>query len=646
MKHSIIAKILIIIAAVLFLTDAGLLFLGFYSVHTTVERTYLSYAGKSAAIAADMLDGADLQELRSDSSRAVYYQKILADLCRTNELEYLYVYIPDLEKNTISFVLLTYGENSNPSAAKERTPGTVVEYELTESELAAWNGNKIESAEETDNQYGHVMSCYSAVYDKDGNPAALVGADISMEETFQIFFRRYRFMFAAVAFSLIFVLGMLAAILKTRVLKPAKIISSRMKNFITDREAGFEKLEIEGSDEFSQMADAFNQMTEEIDTYIQNINELTEEKHRQEAEINIAKKIQMGFLQDKTFQNQRIKLAADMVPAKYVGGDFYDYFSLDEDHICTVIADVSGKGVSAALFMARAMTVVRQYAQLGCSPSEILFHTNNCLSMNNPEQMFLTVFVGIYNSSIQSFTYANGGHNTPYLISDTLRQLDKAKGMMIGIFEDESYEEETVTLKSGDTVFLYTDGVNEAVSQDKEFFGLGRLEDVLKKNPGEKCVHVVLDEVRNFAQGAIQSDDITMLAFYIPSYTCVEVKAVLENMEEIRQIITKNSLVPDGLKKKLCLVAEEIFVNICSYAYEKEPGNVEFSLEVSDKVIMKFQDNGRPFNPLENTVDIDSYDMDLQIGGFGRLLAFELSDKADYQYADNKNILILTKNLD
>lgn len=646
MKHSIIAKILIIIAAVLFLTDAGLLSLGFYSVHTTVERTYLSYASKSAAIAADMLDGADLQELQSESGRAVYYQNMLADLCRTNELEYLYVYIPDLENDTITFVLLTYGENSNPSAAKERVPGTVVEYELTESELVAWNGNKTDSAEETDNQYGHVMTCYSTVYDKDGNPAALVGADISMEETFQIFFRRYRIMFAAVAFSLLFVLGILAAILKTRVLKPAKIISGRMENFITDREAGFQKLEIGGSDEFSQMADAFNQMTEEIDTYIQNINELTEEKHRREAEINIAKKIQMGFLQDKTFQDQGIKLAADMVPAKYVGGDFYDYFSLDEDHICTVIADVSGKGISAALFMARAITVVRQYAQLGCSPSEILFHTNNCLSMNNPEQMFLTAFVGIYSRSTQSFTYANGGHNTPYLISDTLEQLDGAKGMTIGIFEDESYEEETVTLKEGDTVFLYTDGVNEAVSRDKEFFGLDRLEDVLKKNPGEKCVDIVLEEVRNFAQGAVQSDDITMLAFYVPSYACVRVKAILENLEEIRQIITKNALIPEGLKKKLCLAAEEIFVNICSYAYEREPGIVEFSMEVSDKIIMRFQDNGNSFNPLENTVDIDGYDIDMQIGGLGRLLAFEIADKADYEYRDNKNILILTKNLD
>lgn len=646
MKHSIIAKILIIIATVLFLTDAVLLSLGFYSVHTTVERTYLSYASKSAAIAADLLDSADLQELESESSQAVYYQKVLGDLCRTNDLEYLYVYIPDLENDTITFVLLTYGENSDPSAAKERVPGTVVEYELNESELAAWNGNGADSAEETDNKYGHVMTCYSAVYDKDGNPAALVGADISMEETFQIFLRRYRIMFAAVVFSMIFVLGILTAILKTRVLKPAKIISRRMKNFITDREAGFEKLDIGGSDEFSQMADAFNQMTEEIDTYIQNINKLTEEKHRQEAEINIAKRIQMGFLQEKTFQNKGIKIAAHMVPAKYVGGDFYDYFTLGEDNICTVIADVSGKGISAALFMARALTVVRQYAQLGCSPSEILFHTNNCLSMNNPEQMFLTVFVGIYNSITYRFTYANGGHNTPYLISDTLKQLDGAKGMTIGIFEDESYEEETITLKNGDTVFLYTDGVNEAVSRDKEFFGLDRLEEILEKNPGEKCVDAVLDGVRNFAQGAVQSDDITMLAFYIPFYACVHVKAILENMEEIRQIIVKNDLVPEGFKKKLCLAAEEIFVNICSYAYEKEPGNVEFSMEVSDRIIMKFQDNGKPFNPLENTVDIDDYDMDMQIGGLGRLLAFEIADKADYEYTDNKNILILIKNLD
>ena len=665
-KNSIMAKTLIIIAAVLFFTDAGLLSLGYYSVHTTVERTYLSYARSSAAIAADLLDGVRLEELPTDKTLEEQYRTILGDLCMANGLEYLYVYIPDTENDTITFLMLLYGENSAPSAAKERTPGTVVEHALNEAELAAWRDEGTDQTEwrdegtdqaewrdggtglaaETDNQFGHVLTCYAAVHDQDGKPAALVGADISMEETFHIFVRRYRTMFAAVIFSMIFILAVLGAILKTRVLKPAKIISGRMKNFITDRKDGFERLDVGGSDEFSQMADSFNQMAEEIDTYIQNINELTEEKHRQEAEIHIAKRIQTGFLQDKTLRDHRIRIKADMVPAKSVGGDFYDYFSTDEDKVCTVIADVSGKGISAALFMARAMTVVRQYAQLGYSPSEILFHTNNCLSQNNPEQMFLTVFVGIYNSSTHRFTYANGGHNTPYLISDTLVRLDGAKGMTVGIFEEESYEEETVTLKSGDTVFLYTDGVNEAVSLDKEFFGTERLEEFLGKNPGEACVDIVLDEIHKFARGAVQSDDITMLAFCVPSCTRIRVKAVLENLEEVRRVIADNDCVPDRLKMKLCLAAEEIFVNICSYAYEKEPGDVEFSMEVSDRIVMTFQDGGKPFNPLENTVDIDDYDMDTQIGGLGRLLATEIMDRAEYAYVDQKNSLVLIKNLD
>lgn len=641
MKHSIAAKTLIIIAAVLFITDTVLLSLGYQTIHTTVEKTYISYARSSAEIAADLLDGAKLQDFQTGRNQAGYYQKVLEDLCRANDLEYLYVYIPDLEKHTITFVLLLRGRDSQPSAARERTPGTVVEHELNESELAAWRGSATGFAEETNNQYGHVMTCYSAIYDENGNPTALVGADISMEETSHIFFRRYRIMLAVVVISMFFILGVLAAILKTRILKPAKIISGRMKNFVTDRKEGFEKLDVGGSDEFARMADSFNCMAEEIDRYIQSVNELTEEKHRQEAEIHIAKKIQTGFLQDKAFQNQSIRISANMIPAKYVGGDFYDYFSLDEDSICTVIADVSGKGISAALFMARALTVVRQYAQLGYSPSEILFHTNNCLLANNPEQMFLTAFVGIYNSRTHVFTYANGGHNTPYLCSDTLKKLDGAKGMTIGIFDEESYEEETVTLKSGDTVFLYTDGVNEAVSRDREFFGLGRLEALLEKNPGEKCVDIVLEEVKTFEHGAVQSDDITMLAFCVSSYQCVQVEAILSNVDEIRQMIVKNESVPDGLKMKLCLAAEEIFVNICSYAYEGEPGNVEFSMEVSDKIVMKFQDNGKPFNPLENAVDIDSYDMDGQIGGLGRLLAFKIADQTEYEYADNKNILTL-----
>lgn len=645
MRNSIAAKILIIIASVLIITDMSLLGLGFYSVYTTVHRNYISYAKSSAAIAADLLGSTDIKKLQTDDSYAKYYKNVLGNLCRINDLEYLYVYIPDLENNTITFVMLIYGEHSSDSAVTERVPGTVVEHELNETELCVWNGNETGSVEETNNKYGHVMTAYSAVYGRNGDVDALVGADVSTDETFQIFLKRYRIMLVAVIISFVFVIGVIAAILKIKVLKPAEIISSRMKGFITDRQFGFEKLAVKGNDEFAQMSDAFNSMAEEIDSYIKNINELTEEKHRQEAEINIAQNIQTGFLQDKSFQNNGIKISATMIPAKYVGGDFYDYFTLNNDNVCIVIADVSGKGITAALFMARAITVVRQYAQLGYSPSEILCHTNNCLSINNPEQMFLTVFVGIYNSNSHIFTYANGGHNTPYLMSDTLTRLDGASGLTVGIFEEEDYDEATAVLKDGDTVFLYTDGVNEAVNAKNEFFGINRLEDILKKEKNEKCVDIVLDEVRNFAKGTQQSDDITMLALCTIPYTYIEVKADIKNLGMIQERIIKNDSVPAHLKNRLCLAAEEIFVNICSYAYGEEEGDVGFSIEVSDKIVIKFWDSGKMFNPLENAMDIGNYDMDTQIGGLGRFIAFEIADNAEYEYKDNKNILTIIKNL-
>lgn len=645
MKKSITAKILITIAVVLIITDMGLLGLGLSTVYRTVHKNYISYAKSSAAVAAELLNGVDMQKLATDESYAQYYRKILQELCQTNDLEYLYIYRPDTKRDSIAFIMVLYGENSQASAMIERVSGTVVHYTLSESERQAWNGSKVESVEETNNKYGHVLTAYSAIYDEDRNVVALVGADISMDKALQIFIERYRIMFGAVTISFVFVLGTLAAILKINVLKPAKIISGRLKNFVADREAGFEKVEIRGNDEFAQMAEAFNQMAEEIDRYVKNINELMEEKHRQEAEINVAKNIQRGFLPEGYFQKQGIKLKAIMVPAKYVGGDFYDYFSLTEDTICTVIADVSGKGISAALFMARAITIVRQYAKLGYSPSNILFYTNNALCVNNPEQMFLTAFVGIYDRNTHKLTYANGGHNHPYLISDTVRMLDGAEGMTIGIFEDEEYKEKEVCLKKGDTVFMYTDGVNEAVSCRGDFFGTNRLEEVLAEKNGEQCVETVLEAVKDFANNTQQSDDITMLAFSVLPDSYLKVQAELENLGDIQSLILEHQQIPNHLKKKLCLAAEEIFSNICFYAYEKEKGSVEVSIEVSDSIQIKFCDSGKPFNPTNNPIDIDEYDLDTQIGGLGRQIAFDLVDEVDYEYKDNKNILTLVKYL-
>lgn len=398
------------------------------------------------------------------------------------------------------------------------------------------------------------------------------------------------------------------------------------------------------------MADTFYQMTEEIDHYIKNINALTEEKHRRETEIGIAGRIQQGLLPQADFQSGGIRLRAVMIPAQEVGGDFYDYFCMDDDLFCTVIADVSGKGVTAALFMANAITVVQQYAKLKYSPSEILFRTNNTLCGSNPEQLFITLFVGIYDSRTRRFVYANAGHNPPYLVSvsgentslDGLQNLNGSRGMAIGIFEDEAYEESTIVLKDGDTVFLYTDGVNEAVSRDKEFFGLKRLEQILSRQEQEQCVQSVLEGVRSFAQDTPQSDDITMLAFCaLPGFR-LRVTAVLENLETVQQFFLENRQLADSLKKKLCLAVEEIYVNICSYAYDGCCGDVEIYMAVSDQVLVEIRDSGKAFDPREHMVDVEAYDIDTQIGGLGRLIAFELADQVDYEYSCGSNILTLT----
>jgi len=182
LKKSIITKILITIAVVLIITDIGLLSLGFSTVYATVRRTYAFYATASATVAADLLAGADLERLRTDEEYADIYRPVLEDLCRTNDLEYLYIYTPDIANNTILFDMVIYGKSSQDIARTERVPGTVVPYVLTETEIYAWNGQETENVEEIDNKYGHVMTAYSAIYDKTGKVGALAAADVSMDE--------------------------------------------------------------------------------------------------------------------------------------------------------------------------------------------------------------------------------------------------------------------------------------------------------------------------------------------------------------------------------------------------------------------------------------------------------------------------------
>lgn len=246
------------------------------------------------------------------------------------------------------------------------------------------------------------------------------------------------------------------------------------------------------------------------------------EKTKIERDLHIAHDIQMGII-PKIFppfpERPEFDLFAIIEPAKQVGGDLYDYFFLDESHLCFCVGDVSGKGVPASLFMAVSKTLIKAHAKPDMDPSQILFEVNNMLCEENESSMFVTVFLGILDIETGVVEYSNGGHNIPYIIhnSGNIKKIENTKGIALGVLEDFIFETKSVLLTKDDQMFIFTDGVNEAVNERNEQFGLERLEEILSGcstcNPKETSMRLI-DDVYAFQGDAIQFDDITILVLH------------------------------------------------------------------------------------------------------------------------------------
>ena len=239
------------------------------------------------------------------------------------------------------------------------------------------------------------------------------------------------------------------------------------------------------------------------------------------GDLAVAREIQQAIL-PRIFppfpeNAHQLDIAASMNAAKDVGGDFYDFFRIDDDHIGFVIADVSGKGVPAAIFMAVSRTLIRATGIRGVNSSECMTYSNNLLAKESVNCMFVTVFYGIYNITTGEVTYTNAGHNPPYLLKadGSVRILPNSTNIAAGVMEDFQYSEETLQLEHGDMLLLYTDGVTEAINAEEKEYGEQRLEMLLKNNTQADCqqsIDNVKADVKSFAGKAEQSDDITLLA--------------------------------------------------------------------------------------------------------------------------------------
>jgi sigma-B regulation protein RsbU (phosphoserine phosphatase) len=272
-------------------------------------------------------------------------------------------------------------------------------------------------------------------------------------------------------------------------------------------------------DEVGQLAGSFLVMEQQLDSYLQELKETTAAKERFQNELKIAGDIQAAMLPHEYPSSDRLDLHAAMKPAKEAGGDLYDCFFLDPDHLCFVIGDVSDKGMPAALFMAVTLTIVRAKATaaLAEAPEEILRQTNELLVTQNQMYQFVTMFLGVLDVRTGQVVYADGGHNRPYHRSATaVQMLPRGGGVALGVMSGAAYQRHTLQLQPGETLFLYTDGVTEAIAADESFYGEARLEQMLSSvafaAPASVWVESVMKNVFEFSHGHAQADDITVLA--------------------------------------------------------------------------------------------------------------------------------------
>lgn len=395
---------------------------------------------------------------------------------------------------------------------------------------------------------------------------------------------------------------------------------------------------------------------------------LSRANERMESELNVGREIQMKMVPfnfDVYKNRKEFSIYAILEPAREVGGDFYDFFFIDEEWFCINIGDVSGKGVPAALFMAVTKTMIKTRAADDHSPASIITHVNDELSADNPSCMFVTVFVGLLNIKTGEFLYTNAGHNPPYIRrkSGELVVMNQRHGPVIGAMGDLAYREHKIVLNQGDRVFMYTDGVTEAMNSRNELYGDSRLFVLLSTitaNGVENLVRNVLGNVVDFTGEADQADDITILAVEFGGES--EDRRSLVNTITIHNRLSEIEAVNTGFKKfadqsgisgtvqaRMYLVLDEILNNIISYAYlDQEEHEIDIKFECTGhRLVISIADDGTPFNPFASAQPDTTLAMeDREVGGLGVHLVRNMMDECTYHRHIDQNVVVLVKDLD
>ena len=448
-----------------------------------------------------------------------------------------------------------------------------------------------------------------------------------------------------------------AALITDRLTQPVRSLASAMR----DVQKGNlnVQLPVRSTDEVGALTDSFNFFVQELRAKEQ----IKQTFGKIESELKIAHEIQMSMV-PKTFpafpERSEFDIFATLVPAKEVGGDLYDFFFLDDDHLCFAVGDVSDKGVPASLFMAVTKTLFRATARTGSTPGEILARLNTEICRDNESCMFVTFFCGVLDVRTGQVDYSNGGHNLPYYLHhDGVSPLKNAGGGALGLVEQSPYASGRMVLAPGEALLLYTDGVTEAIDLSETLYSDQRLAQFLETNRGSAPRQIIGDlvsDVRHFAGAAPQSDDITVLAllyFGTTEKMREELETKLHNkLAELRRF--NQTLMEFGQHHGLAstvvhdlnLALEEILTNIISYGYtDGQEHEIRVRLSVRPgEVKAEVEDDGQSFNPLAAPEPHTAKALEERtIGGLGIHLVRTLMDGLDYKRQADRNILTIRK---
>ena len=416
-------------------------------------------------------------------------------------------------------------------------------------------------------------------------------------------------------------------------------------------------VDVRANAEFASLSDDINTTVSTLKRYIK------EAAARIDKELEYAKQIQLSALPTNYPDGEEYDIYAQMIAAKEVGGDFYDFYKLNDTTVAFLVADVSGKGIPAAMFMMTAKTILKDLAESGMAVNDIFTKANAKLCENNESGMFVTAWMGIFDSQTGILQFANAGHNPPLLkkADGSFEYLKTRAGLVLAGMEGVKYRIGEICLGAGDRLFLYTDGVTEATNTINQLYGENRLLEFMNKNLNEKATNLLpllKADIDEFASEAPQFDDITMLMFdYKHKKGDVQManKIFPATTQALNQVVSfvEQSLEKYGCAIKtqmaICVAVEEVFVNVAHYAYQGKDGEVELNISFDEKtrnVVFQMIDNGVPFDPLKRPdPDITLSAEQRKVGGLGILITKKTMDKVSYAYENGKNVLTMSKKI-